>query len=829
VVLARLIFFRSRRFEFPRMSDPADGPKNAGPKTAPETEVPAPPKRTPAKPRAKASTATPKPKAAKPRASAPAAAAEAPPPPKKTRTKTGPAASTAASTPKPRRAKSDAPAVAPQAVAPRAVAETQPTEPSAPAKIEAAQIEPTVEPVTPEPLEAAPVEAAPAAPAPAPAPPAPPKRVPIWKRRPWQIGLAVVVVTIVALIGSLLWSLPLGRALEPVDNPVLVLMSADGKAIARRGSYKEAPIDVTRLPAYVPGAFISVEDRRFYKHWGIDPKAIARAMSANAKAGGVSEGGSTITQQLAKNAFLTSDRTLRRKAQEALIALYLEARLSKDQILSRYLSSVYFGEGAFGVRAAAQHYFDKTPETMSIGEAAMLAGMVKAPSRLAPTENFAGAKARMLVVLDTMVETGTITQAQARQAALDMHPQPARPKLPTGSYFADWVFPQARAALERGYGETIVQTTLDSKLQAKAEQILNDALDRDGKALHATQGAIVAMRTDGAVVAMVGGRDYKASQFNRADGERQPGSAFKLFVYLAAMRKGMTPTSPILDAPIDISGYTPKNHEGKYAGREVPLITAFAASSNVAAVRLAHDIGRDSIVKAARDLGVTEPIPQDLTLALGTGPMSLVQLTAAYAAIAAGETPITPHGLARWRAPVRPHALSKAELSGMRDLLRSATQHGTGLEAAIPGAYGKTGTTQGYRDALFVGYVGDLVIGVWVGNDDNSAMNGVVGGGLPAKIWKQFALYATRGDQPVAPAAVETVDPFLDDEVLGPAAPPPAADAAPAPGALPSAAATPPLAAAPAPAPGAPPAPASARPPPVIAVPAADASRPPAQ
>ena len=740
------------------MSDPVDGPENAEPEASPVTEALSKPKRA-RKPRPK----TPKPTPPEPESSD--------------------------------LADDDA---GPEATSP---------EPPAEAEIEAVEAEIV--------HDAAPLEAE----TPPAGSPAAPPRVPfwkqkLWKQRPWQIGAAAVVVAIVAVIGSLLWSLPLGRALEPVANPALVLVATDGSPIARRGSYKEAPIEVAKLPAYVPGAFTSIEDRRFYKHWGIDPKAIARAMNANRKAGGVSEGGSTITQQLAKNAFLNSDRNLRRKAQEALIALYLEARLSKDEILSRYLSSVYFGEGAFGVRAAARHYFDKTPETLSIGEAAMLAGMVKAPSRLAPTENFEGARERMLVVLDTMVETGVITQAQARQAARDMHPQPAREKLPTGSYFADWVFPQARAALERGFGETIVKTTLDTRLQAAAEKILERALERDGQVLHATQGAIVAMRTDGRVVAMVGGRDYKTSQFNRADGERQPGSAFKLFVYLTAMRQGMTPTTPILDAPIDISGYTPKNHEGKYAGREVPLITAFAASSNVAAVRLAKQVGRDAIVKTARDLGVTEPIPEDLTLALGTGPMSLVQLTAAYAAIAAGEAPVVPHGLADWRKPARVHKLSKAELASMRDLLRSAVHRGTGVEAAIPGAFGKTGTTQGYRDALFVGYVGDLVIGVWVGNDDNSAMNGVVGGGLPAKIWKEFATYATVGDRPAAPvddAITAAEDPFLGDDVLGPAEVP--VEPVPAPEGQPADPNAP-----------APPA-ASASPAPVIAAPVAEGPR----
>ena len=573
---------------------------------------------------------------------------------------------------------------------------------------------------------------------------------PLWMRRPWQIGAGVAALLLIFMVW-LVGSLPLGQALEPLENPTLVLVAADGRPIAKRGSYKEEPVEVAKLPKYVSGAFVSIEDRRFYSHMGIDPKAIARALNANAKAGGVAEGGSTITQQLAKNAFLSNKRTLRRKAQEAIIALYLEARLSKDEILSRYLSSVYFGDGAFGLRAAARHYFDKPPEALSIGEAAMLAGLVKAPSRLAPTENLEGARERMRVVLGAMAYTGLITEAQARRAARGVRPYGGRKPIPTGSYFADWVIPQAKAAMEASYGETVVKTTLDTNLQAQAEKILARALDRDGKALNVGQGALVAMRTDGRVVAMVGGRDYKVSQFNRADAARQPGSAFKLFVYLAALREGWTPTSPILDAPVEVSGWKPRNHEVKYAGRMVPLITAFAGSSNVAAVRLAKEVGRDDIIRTARDLGITEPIPNDLTLALGTGPMSLVQLTAAYAAIDAGEAPVIPHGLASFRKPTTVRKLGKAELAGMRDLLRSATQRGTGIEAAIPGAFGKTGTTQDYRDALFVGYVGDLVVGVWVGNDDNASMNGVVGGGLPAKIWKEFATYAVNRNAPKAP------------------------------------------------------------------------------
>ncbi|PHY22088.1 transglycosylase domain-containing protein [Caulobacter sp. BP25] len=596
-------------------------------------------------------------------------------------------------------------------------------------------------------------EPAPVEPPPEPEPEPEPAttRKPFWKRHLWMVGaIAALAVLVVVLVASLFWSLPLSRALEPLNNSAIVLVASDGSPIAKRGSYKEAPIDAAKLPSYVPGAFIAIEDRRFYSHMGVDPKAIARALGKNAQAGGVSEGGSTITQQLAKNAFLSSDRNLRRKAQEALIAVYLEARLSKAEILSRYLSSVYFGDGAFGLRAAARHYFGKQPEQLSIGEAAMLAGLVKAPSRLAPTNNLEGARERMRIVLGAMVETGTITQAQS-DAVGDVSPIQIQDKLPTGSYFADWALPQARASIGARYGETIVRTTLDPKLQEKAEKILNDFIERDGKVLNVTQGALVAMRKDGRVVAMVGGRDYKQSQFNRADGERQPGSAFKLFVYLAALREGMTTTTPILDTPVQVSGYMPKNHEGKYHAREVPLITAFAGSSNVAAVRLAHDLGPAKVIKVARDLGITEKIPDDLTMALGTGSMSLTRLTAAYASVAAGEYPIVPHALESFGKP-KTTPYDPKVLANMRDLLRSATHRGTGVEAAIEGAYGKTGTTQNYHDAIFVGYVDDLVVGVWVGNDDNSPMNGVVGGGEPAKIWKAFMLSALGRDVSLRPA-----------------------------------------------------------------------------
>jgi penicillin-binding protein 1A len=575
-----------------------------------------------------------------------------------------------------------------------------------------------------------------------PTPPAEPLPWWKWQRRPWQIAsLAALAVVLTGL--WLVWALPLGRALEPLQSPTLVLVSADGKAFARRGSYKEAPVEVAELPAYVPGAFIAIEDRRFYKHMGVDPRAIARALRNNVQAGGVAEGGSTITQQLAKNAFLSNRQTLRRKAQEAVIAVYLEGRLSKDEILSRYLSSIYFGEGVFGLRAAAREYFNKTPEQLTIGEAALLAGVVKAPSRLNPTEDLKAAKARQRLVLQAMVDTGVITARQARQAR-NVRVREGRPSLPVGSYFADWVSPQAKRAFERAYGEVVVRTTLDSRLQTQAERVIRQRLAANGGRLNATQAALVAMRTDGSVVALVGGRDYKVSQYNRAvDAQRQPGSAFKLFVYLTALREGMSPSSTVLDAPVRLGNWTPENHEGAYQGRPITLREAFARSSNVAAVRVLQQVGLRDVVRTARDLGVTSPLPRDATVALGTGTVTLLEMTSAYAAIAAGEYPIQAHGLADAASTAQITKLSGDEQDGMKELLRAVVTSGTGRAAGLSApAYGKTGTTQDYHDALFIGFVGDLVVGVWVGNDDNAPMKRVAGGGLPAQIWRDFMSYA---------------------------------------------------------------------------------------
>ena len=571
------------------------------------------------------------------------------------------------------------------------------------------------------------------------------------------------------LLVTLLWlviTAPLGRALEPLDDPALLLVSQEGVPIARRGAMKDEPVEVAKLNPLTPAAFIAIEDRRFHRHWGIDPRAIGRAMVANASAGGVKQGGSTITQQLAKTSFLSSDRSYKRKAQEVIIAFWLEAWLTKDEILSRYMSSVYFGDGVYGLRAAAQHYFDRKPENLSLAQSAMLAGMVQAPSRLAPTRNLTGAQKRSRLVLQEMADTKVITPVRAR-AAKSAVPVTQAKKVPTGTYFADWVAPAAQKAFEADYGEVRVATTLDADLQRLAVRAIANAGIGDA------QTALVAMRPDGRVVAMVGGKSYKTSPFNRAtQARRQPGSAFKMFVYLAALRAGYTPDDMIDDSPITVDGWSPANSDGVYRG-PITLREAFARSSNAAAVRLSERVGRGNVLRAARELGITSALPDSPSVALGTAGVSLVELTAAYAAVASGRYPVRAHGLpaAKEEDGISSFFSSRSgtldrtrDQAPMLDLLWSATNEGTGRRAALAvPTFGKTGTTQNNRDALFIGFAGDLVVGVWVGRDDDKSLGKVTGGTAPARIWRNFMAGAVavdnrrgpdlpfRGRRPAAP------------------------------------------------------------------------------
>ena len=564
------------------------------------------------------------------------------------------------------------------------------------------------------------------------------------------------IFTVFAVL--ILWlavTAPLNQSLQPIAAPSYLVVAADGQPIARRGAVRVEPVDVSRLPPYVAQAFVAIEDRRFFRHLGVDPWGMGRAVWRNWWAGRVTEGGSTISQQLAKTSFTGGERTLGRKVQEALITLWLETWLSKEEILSRYLSNVYFGNNVYGLRAAARFYFSTEPERLTLSQATMLAGLVQAPNRLAPDRNLAGAQRRAALVLQAMTDVGFVSAAESRRTSPARLRLAPRDRTPTGTYFADWVLTQVETEDQPEYGERRVDTTLERDLQRAAIAAMGDVN------IGPHQAALVAMRTDGRVVAMLGGRDYGRSTFNRAtQARRQPGSTFKLFVYLAALRAGIRPDDVIDDSPITSGEYRPRNSNNVYRG-EITLAEAFAASSNVAAVRLARRVGLRNVIRAARDLGITAPMREDdPSIALGTADVSLLEMTAAYAAVAAGSYPVVPQGiitrpedmgiLERIFTPLMEATRSgsgDAAFGPLRDMLGQAVESGTGRAARLPvEAFGKTGTTQDSRDALFIGFAGDLVVGVWIGNDNNQPMRDVSGGGVPARLWRAFMLRAMRAN-----------------------------------------------------------------------------------
>ena len=579
-----------------------------------------------------------------------------------------------------------------------------------------------------------------------------------WRARSrlWWAGRAAMAggALLALLVIWLLITAPLSKSLEPIAPPQVTLLASDGTPIARSGAVVAEPVVVADLPPHVVGAFLAIEDRRFYSHWGIDPRGIARAAIT-----GVG-GGSTITQQLAKFTFLTPEQSLSRKAREAVIALWLEAWLTKDDILESYLSNAYFGDNQYGLRAASLHYFYRQPEKLRPEQAAMLAGLLQAPSRYAPTKDYARARKRMELVIAAMVEEGYLTAAEAAalpDPRLDVRKRDDR--VPTGTYFADWALPLVREGIDASYSASVLTTTLDARLQALASRVTARAR------LGAAQVALVAMRPNGEVVAMVGGKNYARSPFNRAtQARRQPGSTFKLFVYLTALQNGWEPDDTIPNTEITQGSYRPRNATGRYSDT-ITLEDGFAFSSNVAAVRLMQAVGSDKVIKTARKLGITAPLAEgDPSLALGTSAMTLLELTAAYAGIAGNEFPVRPTPIARpeqswWDWLTTPtRSLPRGVHSDLEGMLRAAINRGTGRAAVLPVAnYGKTGTTQDYRDALFVGYAGDLVVGVWVGNDDNTPMKGVTGGSLPARIWRDFMVGALALKP--APRATTTPDP----------------------------------------------------------------------
>ncbi|ULR43082.1 PBP1A family penicillin-binding protein [Rhizobium sp. K102] len=571
----------------------------------------------------------------------------------------------------------------------------------------------------------------------------------------WRKFALGSILLVCLLVGSVLvWALkdvPWSEIRDGTLKPVVVLETADGAPLVRQGPYQGPYARYEQFPPHLIDAVLSIEDRRFMDHFGVDPRGIGRALLRNLEAGSVVEGGSTITQQLIKLQYLDSDRTIKRKIQEVVIAFWLEWKLGKAEILTRYLNSVYLGAGATGMPAAARIYFNKDIGALNLPESAMLAGLLRAPSQWNPIDNFEGARQRTMVVLDAMAANGKITAPQAAEAKTSftsLHPTTPTPR--SGSWFADWISPQASEIAGASPGSTSVRTTLVPQLQQIAERVVKRALDSEGKTVGASQAALVAMTPEGAVVAMVGGRDYKASQFNRAvTAMRQPGSTFKLFVYYAALKAGLTLSDSVLDAPIDINGWSPENSGGDYRGW-VTLAEAFARSLNAASVTLAEEVGLDNVIAAARELGIDAPLANTPSLALGTSEVNLLNLTSAYASVQLGRAPVKPWGIIDFQAagqPTRfrvgqqskPHVDLSPYQSDLLGLLQLVVEHGTG-RGADPGTFaaGKTGTSQDNRDAWFVGFTDALVVGVWVGNDDDAPMKGVTGGGLPAHIWRDF-------------------------------------------------------------------------------------------
>jgi len=562
--------------------------------------------------------------------------------------------------------------------------------------------------------------------------------------------------------------------LPDVHNLLLASPSRDvtilddrGRLIARRGLTQGKMVEASALPDYVSDAFIAIEDRRFRDHFGLDPIGMARAEVKNLMAGHVVQGGSTLTQQLAKNLFLNADRTFHRKAQEAILALYLESRYSKEQILTLYLNRVYFGAGVFGIEAAAEKFFGKHAAELNLTEAAMLAGSVKAPARYNPLVDPDASQARAQVVLKAMQDAGFI-DAGSRAQARATSPRIVR-DTPDSGYFADWVLAHLDNYVGNSSEALVVQTSFDSATQALAERAVAQGLDGDGARIGASQAALVAMTPDGAIRAMVGGRSYAASSFNRAtEAIRQPGSAFKPFVYLAAFEHGHNPDDIMHDGPVDIHGWKPSDFEGEYQG-DITLTKAFAESSNSVAAQLTDEIGPKDVAKTAHRLGIASPLAEVASLALGTSGVTPLELTGAYAPFANGGAAVTPFAIVaiRTRAgrEIYRHAagapvpvMSQASDAQMTRLMIETVTSGTGKAARLedrPTA-GKTGTTQDYRDAWFVGFTADLVCGVWMGNDNSAPMKKATGGGVPARIFHAF-MQGAEQDLPVRPLAGELV------------------------------------------------------------------------
>lgn len=541
------------------------------------------------------------------------------------------------------------------------------------------------------------------------------------------------------------------QAVARTRQPSTTITAENGNEVKTFGSVYSEVIRLNELPSYVPDAIISTEDRRFYAHFGFDIVAFTRAMLTNIFMGRYAQGGSTITQQVAKNLFLTSQKNIKRKTQELLLAFWLEHKFSKEQILTLYLNRVYLGAGTYGIEAASQKYFQKSSRDMNLLEAAIIAGMLKAPSRYNPIASAERAKARAKVVLQNMVNNDALTERQMKYALTLPVGEDKSYKVQGADYFADWVYREVNDYIGERGNDIYVYTTLDQKIQENAEKILREAV-LAAKNRNVSEGAVVVLNKSGEVKAMVGGIDYRKSQFNRAvTALRQPGSAFKPFVYLTALQNGWKREDRIDDVPLSIGKWKPENYDKKYHG-SVTLEEALMKSLNLATVNLSESLSRKDIIRTAKKMGISTPVENTPSLALGTFEVKVIDMAAAYSAIANGGYATWPHAikevytrdgyqLYQREADTENRILDAGAVKDLTKMLEKVISQGTGRRAKIPGfAAGKTGTTQDYRDAWFVGFTDEYVIAVWVGNDDNSPMKGVTGGTLPAEIWRKIAL-----------------------------------------------------------------------------------------
>ncbi|WP_279100099.1 transglycosylase domain-containing protein [Bartonella apis] len=586
----------------------------------------------------------------------------------------------------------------------------------------------------------------------------------IFRLVKWCFVLAIWgAIAIAGYVGYVALRMPQASTWDiPQRPPNVRIIDRNGFLIANRGTTGGEALSLKEMSPWIPKAVVAIEDRRFYDHYGVDPIGIARAMVTNIIHSRSKQGGSTLTQQLAKNLFLSPDRTLERKVQEALLALWLEHKYTKDQILEMYLNRVYLGSGAYGVEAASRRYFGKSAKDVDLMEAATLAGLLKAPSRLSPARDPKAANDRAKLVLAAMKEEGMVNDAEV--AIAEAEPMARAESYWTGSenYVADQVVQQLPFLIGETDKDIVVETTLDMTLERAAEEAIRTQISENGEKRDVSQGALVSIDKSGAIRAMVGGVDYAQSQFNRAtDAKRQPGSTFKPFVYLAALEAGRTPNTIRNDAPVRIGNWTPKNYGGKYMG-EVTLTTALSHSLNSVAAQLIMEVGTDKVIEVAHRLGIHSALSDNASIALGTSEVSLLELTGAFVPFANGGYKPQLRLISKVEdtngktiydfGEITANRVVEPDIVGMMNaMLEQTVENGTARKAAIdrPSA-GKTGTSQDFRDAWFIGYTTDYVTGIWFGNDDGHPMKTISGGSLPVRAWKSYMTVAEKS-LPVSP------------------------------------------------------------------------------